>query len=58
MIWHVLAAFKLAPEGPQLFQMDNLVFHENSRRDILQWEDFTMGTPGDIYMEGGQKIVW
>ena len=56
--FQALRALPKPPEGPQLFQMDNLVFHENSRRDILQWEDFTMGTPGDIYMESGQRIVW
>ena len=56
--FQALRALPRPPEGPQLFQMDNLVFHENLRRDILQWEDFTMGTPGDIYMESGQRIVW
>ena len=56
--FQALRALPRPPEGPELFQMDNLVFHENSRRDILQWEDFTMGTPGDIYMESGQRIVW
>ena len=56
--FQALRALPRPPNGPQLFRMDNLVFHENSRRDILQWEDFIMGTPSDIYIENGQRIVW
>ena len=59
---HALAIFKLwgpsqSPlKGPNCSKWTT--FHENSRRYILHWEDFTMGTPGDIYMESGQRIVW
>ena len=56
--FQALRALPRPPNGPQLFRMDNLVCHENSRRDILQWEDFIMGTPSDIYIENGQRIVW
>ena len=55
--FQALRALPRPPNGPQLFRMDNLVCHENSRRDILQSEDFIMGTPIDIYMENGQRIV-
>ena len=54
MIWGVLFAGPLrAPKDPQCFSMDKLLCQEKSRKNILLWDDFTMGILSFMHLRGG-----
>ena len=61
---HVLVIFYLgeAPKGhpqvPQWFQMDDLVFYEKSRYNILLWDNLTVGKLGVSPMEADKRNIW
>ena len=44
-------------QGPQQSQVDDLVFHEKSRYNILLWDDLTVGKLGDGCMKGAQRNI-
>ena len=56
---HVLVVLRLGAgsPGPSWLLMDNLVFHEKSRYNILLWDDLTVGKLGDSCMKGGQRNI-
>ena len=64
---HILVVFYLGgapndrpwpPQGPQWFQMDDLVFHEKSRSSILRRDDLTVGKLGVSPMEADKRNIW
>ena len=45
-------------QGPQRFQIDNLVFHERLKYNILLCDNSNMGKLGVSPMEGGCRNIW
>ena len=45
-------------QGPQWFQIDNLVFHERLKYNILLCDNSNMGKLGVSPMEGGCRNIW